>query len=307
MRALPEARAAFERALEAAASLDDRVRLCGRIASVCEIQGEARQAIARYETALAAQEERGDFDGAARTVAAIANNMNNLRDFTCVAYGMTFLARVGARLSRGPRDALLATLARLSTIQYDYDRAERLLAGVERPGELVPMAQLNYFLAHLHVQWGAGDVERFRKTAQTLLDGVALAPTPVNAMTILYIVAQDASSLGCDDIADEAFVRAERIEGGAAFLAVRAFGEAVRALHCYMHGDLDGARTFLARNAKTAAHCPRLCTITSPVVNAASTRGSAGMRRAWPTTRHGSSRPGAWRKRETSCASRCAV
>ena len=285
MRALPEARAAFERALEAAASLDDRVRLCGRIASVCEIQGEARQAIARYETALAAQEERGDFDGAARTVAAIANNMNNLRDFTCVAYGMTFLARVGARLSRGPRDALLATLARLSTIQYDYDRAERLLAGVERPGELVPMAQLNYFLAHLHVQWGAGDVESFRNTAQTLLDGVALAPTPVNAMTILYIVAQDASSLGCDDIADEAFVRAERIEGGAAFLAVRAFGEAVRALHCYMHGDLDGARTFLdlslaasdipvARMARWfVAPLVALATGEAPYVSAADERG----------------------------------
>jgi DNA-binding CsgD family transcriptional regulator len=247
MAALPEARVFFERAFEDAAGPEDQARLNDRIAQVLEMQGEVPDAIARFERALGGYSALEQGDLAAGVVRRIAVNKSNLGDRTCVAYGLDFLERNGPRLTAGPRDELLALLARLSMIQYEFELAARLVARVENANELPPLALMNYLLVELDIQTISGDVTAWRSTAERLLTVASRLPA-FNAVILYVTIAQSASSLGRSDVFDIAFAAAEAVEGGPKFSGIRSFAEAVRALHRYMLGDIAGARIAIARS-----------------------------------------------------------
>ena len=252
MRALPEARTFFERASEHAVAVGDRARIGASIAGVVEMQGDAPGARVRYEAAIAAFRELGDFEGAANMVFAVINVMNNMRDFTCVAYGREFLERDGHRIGADHRDALLATIGRLASIQYDYAEAERLLSAVQRPETLAPKrARLSYLLGWMHIAWGAGDVGRWRAAVQTLM---ALAPSlpAYNAFTVYAVIAQDASTLGCVDVVESAIAAADTLDDLSGFGGLRSFADAVRAFYLFSRGDVAGARERFDRSARAS-------------------------------------------------------
>lgn len=249
MMALPEAAAFYERALERAATDVDRARLHAGAARALNMRGETVAAIPHYERALALYERLDDMPGAVEAILGIINGMNNLRDFSCVARGSAFVARHVDRVPAGTLDDMLATLARLATIQYEYAEAQRLIERIHDPGALDTLGRFNYLLARLHVRWGEGDVAGWRETAAAVLAEVDRPSTsPYSAVTMGYIVAQDASALGCSDVADAGLARAEATGALAEFTTLRGFGEAVRALHEFMRGDLAASRASLERS-----------------------------------------------------------
>jgi DNA-binding CsgD family transcriptional regulator/tetratricopeptide (TPR) repeat protein len=246
LRALPEARVFFERALEAARVPEDEARLCARLALVLEMHGAIAEAVERYETAFVRYRDLGDWDRATDVVRALATNRNNLGFVDAVAPGNAFLETHGDRVSIGPRDALLALLARLSTIRYDKAGAERFLARIEAPGELAPRALQNVLIARMDIALFAGDADAWRSNVPPLFEAVA-AMQPFPALSALYSVAQTATWFGLGEIADAALARADRIEARWEFGAVTVYGAAVRAMYAYYTGRLAAAREEIVR------------------------------------------------------------
>ena len=246
LRALPEARAFFERALEAARVPEDEARLCGRLALVLEMQGSIAEAVERYERALMRYRDLGDWDRAADVERALATNRNNLGFVDAVAAGSAFLETYGERVSTGPRDALLALLARLSTIRYDNAGAERFLARIEAPGELAPRALQNVLIARMDIALFEGDADAWRADVAPLFEAVAVMP-PFPALTALYSIAQTATWFGLSEIADDALARADSIEARWEFGAITVHGAAVRAMYAYYTGRLAAAREEIER------------------------------------------------------------
>jgi len=246
LRALPEARACFERALQAARGPEQEAQLLERLGFVLEMQGALAEAIERFEGALARYRELGDFDRAIEMVRAIATNRNNTGDFTAAAFGAAFLDEYGDRVGQVPRDTMLALLARLSTIAYDNAGAARFIARIEAPRDLLPRARQNMLIAQMDLAFFAGDVAAWRSYVARLFETATALP-PFVALTALYAVAQSATMLGLGEVADRALARADRIEEAWDFGALRAHGAAVRALHAYLSGRLDAARAEIVR------------------------------------------------------------
>jgi DNA-binding CsgD family transcriptional regulator/tetratricopeptide (TPR) repeat protein len=251
MRALPEARALFEQALAAVPDRASAARLLERVGFVAETQGVLDEAADRYEAAMYAYRELGDFDLATSLVTKLAVCRNNLGDRSAVAFGMAHLDEYGARTSYGVRDHLLATLARLAMIQYDNACAAELLARIEAPTELAPGARQNYVNAQMDVLWLAGDVAGWSALADRLFEMIG-SLAPYNQLVALYAIAQSASWLGRNDLAERALARAERIPEGRDFTALYVHGAAVRAMHAYSTGRLAAARAYVREAARGA-------------------------------------------------------
>lgn len=270
LRAVPEARVCFERAFEAATGHEQEARILDRLGAVLEMQGSVADALECFEGALERYRELGLFDRAAEMVRAIATNRNNLGDLGANAFGAAFLDEYGSRVSRGPRDALLALLARLSTIAYDNARAAEFVARIEAPDELPPRARQNMLIAQMELAFFDGDSVAWQSNVPRLFE-MATALPPFVALTVLYAVAQSAAFLGLGDIADRALARAERIEERWDFAALIAHGATVRTLHAYLSGRLDVARSEIERalgGAETAVARGALA-IVAPLVAAA--------------------------------------
>lgn len=249
MRALPEARALFEQALSAVPDRASAARLLERVGFVAETQGVLDEAADRYEAAMYAYRELGDFDLATSLVSKLAVCRNNLGDRSAVAFGEAYFAEFGARANPGTRDHLLATLARLAMIQYDHQRAAGLLARIEAPAELVPTARQNYMTAQMDVLWCAGDVAGWSDLADRLFEMVG-SLAPYNQLVALYSIGQSASWLGRSDLAERALARAGRIPEGRDFRALYVYGSAVRAMHAYSAGRLEAARAYVREAAR---------------------------------------------------------
>jgi DNA-binding CsgD family transcriptional regulator/tetratricopeptide (TPR) repeat protein len=251
MRALPEARALFEQALSAVPDRASAARLLERVGFVAETQGVLDEAADRYEAAMYAYRELGDFDVATAMVRKLAVCRNNLGDRSAVAFGMAYLAEYGARANQGPRDYLLATLARLATIQYDNERAAELLAAIAAPAELPPSARQNYLSAQSDVLWCAGDVAGWGVLADRLFEMIG-SLTPYSSLVALLSIAQSASWLGRGDLAERALARTDRIPEWRDFSALHVHGSAVRAMHAYTTGRLEAARAYVREAARGA-------------------------------------------------------
>ncbi|HZX67597.1 MAG TPA: AAA family ATPase, partial [Candidatus Elarobacter sp.] len=251
MRALPEAHALFEQALGVVSDRKGAARLLERVGFVAETQGSLDEAADRYEAAYYAYRELGAFDSASATVRKLTVCRNNLGDRSSVAFGMAFLAECGARVSRPQRDYLLATLARLATIQYDNVRAVELLASIAAPSELPASARQNLLSAQMDVAWCAGDVARWSELADRQYESLG-SVTPYTALVALLSLAQSASWIGRGDIAERALARVDRIPEWRAFTALHVHAAAVRAMRAYATGKLDAARGYLREAAAGA-------------------------------------------------------
>ncbi len=251
MRALPEARALFEQALGVVPDRADAARLLERVAFVAETQGALADAADRYEAAMHAFRELGDFDRATAMVRALAVCRNNLGDRSAVAFGVAYLAEHGARAGRAERDYLRAVLARLAMIQYDHVRAAELLDAVLAPAELPPSGLQNYLNAQLDMRWCAGDVTAWSGLADRTFEIVGTL-SPYSAMVTLLSLAQSASSLGLSELAERALARIDRIPEWRDYSALQIHAAAVRATHAYVNGRLDAASAYVRQAARGA-------------------------------------------------------
>jgi DNA-binding CsgD family transcriptional regulator len=241
MRAFPEARALYEQALSVVSDRADAARLLEAVGVVADMQGALDEAADRFEAAFYAFRELGEFDHAANVVRSLVVCRNNLGDRSSVAFGTTFLAEYGPRISRAPRDFLIATLARLATIQYDLPRAEQLLASIEVPAELPASAQQNMLTAQMDVAWCAGNVVRWRELADRQYESIGTL-VPYVALVALLSLGQTASWIGAGDLAERSLARIDRVADGQAFSALQIHAATVRALHAYLTGRLEDAR-----------------------------------------------------------------
>ena len=251
MRALPEARALYEQALAVVPDRAAAARLLARVALVGELQGTLDDSADRYEAAMHAYRELGDFDRATAMVRALTVCRNNLGDRTAVAFGTSYLAEYGARASVLERDYLLATLARLAMIQYDAELAEDLLGAIESPGDLPPSGRQNYLMTQLETYWCAGDVAGWTALAERLFEMIG-SLRPYTAAIALLSIAQGASSLGLGDVTGRALSRIDRMPEWGAFNALHIHAAAVRAQSAYLLGRLGEARAHVRDGARGA-------------------------------------------------------
>ncbi|HEX3467818.1 MAG TPA: AAA family ATPase [Candidatus Elarobacter sp.] len=251
MRALPEARALFEQALTVVPDRAAAARLLERVAFVGETQGTLDDAADRYEAAMHAYRELGDFDRATAMVRALTVCRNNLGDRSSVSFGTSYLAEYGDRASVRERDYLLATLARLAIIQYDDKLAAGLLGAVESPSDLPPSGRQNYLMTQLETYWCAGDLAAWSELADRMHDVIGTL-TPYGAMIALLAIAQGAAWLGRRDVTERALGRIDRIPEWRAFTALQTHAASVRALHAYLLGRLDEARVHVREGARGA-------------------------------------------------------
>jgi DNA-binding CsgD family transcriptional regulator/tetratricopeptide (TPR) repeat protein len=251
MRALPEARALFEQALGVVPNRADAARLLERVGFVAETQGALDEAADRYEAALHAFRELGDFDRATAMVRALTVCRNNLGDRSAVSFGTSYLAEYGERASVRERDYLLATLARLAMIQYDAQLAAELLGAIAAPAELPPSGRQNYLMTQLETYWCAGDVAGWSELADRLFDVIGTL-SPYAAMIALLSIAQGGTWLGCANITERALARVDRIPEARDFSALQIHTASVRALHAYLTGRLEAARGHVREGAHGA-------------------------------------------------------
>lgn len=241
LRALPEARACFERALEAATDREIEARLLERVGNVTEMEGALSEAGDRYAAALAIYKELGNFSKATDLVRQIATNRNNLGDGSSIAFATAFIDEFGSKAGVAERDVLLALLARLASIQSKPDLANDFLARIEQPDRLPPRARQNYLITRMDAYFFDGDIAGWRALVPHLLETIELLP-PFTALTAIYAVGQSAMQLGCNDVAKKAFARVDSIEDRWQFGALRTFGVAMRAHRAWLLGDLATAR-----------------------------------------------------------------
>lgn len=270
LRALPEARACYERALGAAADPRLKADLLAQIGFIAEMQGSLVDAIDRFSQACTLYKELGAFDQATEMVRAIATNRNNIDDATAIDFGLNYLDEFGARASVGPRDALIALLARLASIQAKYDLAREILARIEEPENLIPRARQNYLITQMDQFYFFGDTDRWLALVPRLFETIDQLP-PFVACTALYAIGQSATHIAASDIARRAYARADEIESRWEFGALRAFGATLRAQHAWFAGDLAAARQYMiAGSAGSEAAVARMAlAVIAPHVAAA--------------------------------------
>lgn len=240
LHALPEAQLGYERALGAATDRRDEARLLERLGRVTSLLGDLPRAIETYDVARAAAIAIDDFEAAARLTRWSAGDRNNCGDPSAVAFGTTFLERWGDRVTVAVRDELLALLARLCTISYDVELAATLLARVAAPEALPPNALQNVLTARSEIAWIRGDVAGWTDATEQLLELVPSLPAFVSLIAC-YTIAQGATYQARDDLVAQALGHADRIEARNEFGALRAYGDAIRALDFFARGQLDAA------------------------------------------------------------------
>ena len=242
--ALPEARALYEQALAVAPDRASAARLLERVGTVSEAQGAISEASERYESALHAYRDLGDFDMAALMAGKAAICRNNLGDRSAVSFGTTFLAEHGEQVGASARDVLLASLARLATIHYENKRASELLAAVVAPSDLPPMPWQNYMTAKMDLLWFDGNMPAWSEIAERLFEAAG-SLKPYNMLVTFFSIAQSAVWLGRRDITERALLRASRIPERTDFAALHVHGLSVQALHAYYFGSLEDARAHI--------------------------------------------------------------
>jgi DNA-binding CsgD family transcriptional regulator len=243
-RALAEAATCFDRAREVAMEEDDRARLAERAGQVATLQGRLAQGLDALEAAFAIRLRRGELDAAATLQATIIIERNNLGDEGAPARGEAFLERYGAELSAPVRDRLLVNIARLFVAQYDFERAEPLLAAVTEPRSLAPRVRQNYLISRLERHCFLGEVTAWRALLPELLQNADLVASELR-MIVFYSLVQVGSYMGANEVVERALIEAQRTDDG--FAAVAAFGDAVRAAYLLQRGRLAESRASLER------------------------------------------------------------
>jgi len=271
IRALPEARTFFERALEACATPGDEARISARLGNVLELQGAMGESMERLEAALARYRALGEIDRAADVIRQLSAIRNNTGDVGSVAAGKAFLDEYWERISLVSRDALVAMLARLAMIQYDMRSARAFLARLTAPEDLPPRAAQNIIVTRLELAFLAGDVPEYRIEVQRLFETATGTLPPLTALSALYTTAQGATWLGLTDIANELLARAGRLEARGEFNAIAFYAGAVRAMAAYYRGDLAAARAAIvsARRGAEVAVARMALALVAPLVSVA--------------------------------------
>jgi DNA-binding CsgD family transcriptional regulator len=246
LRALPEARVFYERALELSTDPLTSAHLSARVAAVAEMQGDLTVAVEHFRAALATYLAHDSYDLAAEMARAIATNRNNLAEPDAVIEGLAFVDRYGDRISRVPRESFLALLARLASILSDRDLAARILARIEAPDELPSRARQNYVITKMDSAFAEGERGTFARLVPDLL---ATLPglAPFNAAIVSYTLAHLASWLGESATCERALAKVDEIEARWTFGALQVHGAAIRAERAYLVGNLELAREHCRR------------------------------------------------------------
>ncbi len=241
VRALVEATTFFEAALAFAVREEDRARILERIGSAFQQQGQLRRGVDAFERAFEIRRKRGEFDAAAGLFTSIVGDRSNLGDGGTVHAAERFVDEYGARLSREPRDRLLALSGRLASAWYDFDATRRLLAKTSPPAELAPGARQNYYIARLNEHAAAGDARAWSAVADELFAFVSEL-TPYLATIALFAIGQTGTYLSENERVERAFERADAILAEGDFGGIAAFGAAAKAAYFVLRGKLDAAR-----------------------------------------------------------------
>jgi DNA-binding CsgD family transcriptional regulator len=242
VRALAEATTFFEAALAFAVGEEDRARILERIGSAFQQQGQLRRGVDAFERAFEIRRRRGEFDAAAGLFTSIVGDRSNLGDGDTVHAAERFVDEYGARLSREPRDRLLALSGRLASAWYDFDATRRLLAQTSPPAELAPAARQNYYIARLNEHAAAGDARAWSAVADELFAFVSEL-TPYLATIALFAIGQTGTYISENERVERAFQRADAILADGDFGGIAAFGAAAKAAYLVLRGKLGAART----------------------------------------------------------------
>ncbi len=241
VRALVEATTFFEAALAYAVGEEDRARILERIGSGFQQQGQLRRGVDAFERAFEIRRRRGEFDAAAGLFTSIVGDRSNLGDGDTVHAAERFVDEYGARLSREPRDRLLALSGRLASAWYDFDATRRLLSKTSAPAELAPGARQNYYIARLNEHAAAGDARAWSAVADDLFAFVSEL-TPYLATIALFAVGQTGTYVSENERVERAFERADAILAEGDFGGIAAFGAAAKAAYLVLRGKLGAAR-----------------------------------------------------------------
>jgi predicted ATPase/DNA-binding NarL/FixJ family response regulator len=243
-RALAEATACFQRALEFANSERDMARLTERVGYAAQLQGELTLAAENYESAIVRYVNSGDASEAARILAALIALCSNLGNHAAGARGEEFLAEHGADVDARYRERLLAVSAKVAAARFDFDTADRLIARLGDSPVLDPPARLNYVGTLLERHFFFGEVEAWQRLLASFEEATDQLANYSRAGA-LYTLAQRATYMCANDFAERAFSQARHLVREGGYSAIDIFGAAARAHYFYQRGRLPEARAAL--------------------------------------------------------------
>jgi len=249
LRALPEARVGYRRALEAATSPDDRARLLERVAAVERVLGHSESARDALEASLSLRLERKEIDAAAGLVASIVGQRYNLGDQGALAFGERFFTEHRSAMSAPARDLVLVICARVASALYDFRSAERLLAEVSDPSTLAQTTRQNYLIVQLMRHSYSGSVAEWKIAAEQV-DQLLPKLGPEAVVSVEAALAMTGIVLGANEQVERAIERAERLEAEWGFRGQRLYALATKASYLFQRGRLEAARACVEELAK---------------------------------------------------------